>query len=97
MTIQFLLKLEALVFSRAVGFGVDGSLLSALEIDLPDASCVVGRAGREVAHVWREQDACDVGSMCAVFRDWDQSGHVPNGDQTPYENGAMHTIADCRA
>lgn len=97
MAVQFLLELEALVFSRTVGFRVNCGFLSALEVDLPDTGCVVGRAGCEVAHVWREQDACDVGSVGAVLRDWDQSGHVPNGDQTPYEDGAMHTVADCRA
>lgn len=50
-----------------------------------------------MSDVRREEDAGDVGAVGAVLRDWDQCGHVPNSDQTPDEDRAVHAVADCSA
>jgi hypothetical protein len=52
-------------------------------VDGPDARCVVGAAGREVAHVGGKEDAGDVGVMCDEFADGDDRGYFGALDHFP--------------
>lgn len=57
--------------------------------DAPDSGVVVCAAGREVAHVRREENAGDVGLVGGEFADGDQGGDVTVLLELPDENGAL--------
>lgn len=72
-----------------VALGGGGELVAGLQVvghrgvERPDAGCVVGGTGCEVAHIWGEQDAGDVGAVCGEFAHRDDGGGVVALDHAP--------------
>lgn len=50
-----------------------------------------------MAHVRRQEDAGDVGSVGFEFRNRDQACDVPDGDEAPDVDRAVHAVANSGA
>jgi hypothetical protein len=66
-----------------------GKLVAGLDVvrlrnvDRPNACCVVGAAGCEMAHVWGQEHACDVGVVCDELANGDDGGYFSALDHLP--------------
>lgn len=75
------------------GQGVAGlDVVGRGEVDGPDARGVVGGAGGEVAHVWGQQDAGDVGVVGEELADGDDGGEVAAHDHFPDVDVALGVL-----
>ena len=55
-----------------------------LLVDAPDLGCVVGGAGRKMAHIWREENPRYVLYMRLEFGDRNELSNIAVLNHTPY-------------
>lgn len=86
-----------------VALGSGGQIVAGLQVvghrgvEGPDAGRVVGRAGREVAHVGGEEYAGDVSAVGGEFADGDYGRGVVSLNHAPYVDVALGGIVSAAA